>query len=552
MKTIQRMPRVLGAVTAVFLAAGCQSLDVANTNEPDAARALGDPAAIFAVAGGTLRTWFNVNFDMTTSGPLLTMADAYTGSWNDFQMRFYSSEPRSDEGGRGWQNDPTSPGRFAIEIPWYGFYSMLSSANDVLTAITKLNLVIQVGGVDQTSMTEAIGRLAQGAALSSLALTYDSAFIVDETTDLTTLTFSHRQAVRDAALAKLDQAIALAAADTFFETPAGWTNGTSYTNTQIAQIARTIAARTLAYYPRNAAENAAVDWARVASYASEGMSSGTPFDFVFTGDGCGNFCNEVVWWMQDIASMRVDTRVARLLDPGTQQSPWPEPDGNPQPNSPDRRLGDGSYRDAAFASVALTVPATANAGTDYAWSGDPIFRPERGQYHQSNIGHIRYDYAGFGDPAGSGGLRGTTPAITRYENDLLWAEGLIRSGGSLATAADRINNSRVGRGNLPPALGSESVDSLLAKLQYEQDVEILANAPVSYYNRRRIDGLQPLTPRQMPVPARELGVLQKELYSYGGVNPDMVSAATRGGPVVKNVHQIYRELFRWTPPSEKH
>jgi len=42
-----------------------------------------------------------------------------------------------------------------------------------------------------------------------------------------------------------------------------------------------------------------------------------------------------------------------------------------------------------------------------------------------------------------------------------------------------------------------------------------------FFNRRRINGLEPLTPRQMPVPAKELQVLRKALYTFGGTFPDM-------------------------------
>ncbi|MEW5917343.1 MAG: hypothetical protein AB1762_13100, partial [Gemmatimonadota bacterium] len=47
------------AIVAVIALGACKSLDVVNPNEPDAGRALSDPAALEALAGGTLRTWFN-------------------------------------------------------------------------------------------------------------------------------------------------------------------------------------------------------------------------------------------------------------------------------------------------------------------------------------------------------------------------------------------------------------------------------------------------------------------------------------------------------------
>jgi hypothetical protein len=275
----------------------------------------------------------------------------------------------------------------------------------------------------------------------------------------------------------------------------------------------------LAYYARNGTENAQTNWAKVATLAAGGISSSAPFNFEFTGDGGALFFDDVKAWSEDLTTERIDTRVAHMLDPVTQADPWPDPNGNPPPNSPDKRLGDGSYGTAANVAAWGTIPKTANAGTDFAWSGDAIFRPARGQYHQSNITHIRYDYASFSDPGGTGGGFGTVPVITATENDLLWAEGLIRSGGNLLTAGNLINNTRVTRGGLPPALPTDLAAGLLTKLQYEQDIELIGLGDPVYFNRRRIDGLQALTPRQMPVPAKELQVLGKPLYTFGGASP---------------------------------
>jgi len=452
------------------------------------------------------------------------MADSYTASWNNYYMRLYSASLISSDGPSCigclartyWRNDPADAERTAVEHFWYGYYSALSSANDVVTAVRKNNVVITDAAT--TKMVETVGVLMQGMTMGELSLNYDSAFVVDENSDLTSLKFSHRLAVRDTAVAKLEAAAALAAANAF-STPANWTNGTAYDNTQIARLARTYAARLLAYYPRNGTENGTANWARVATLASAGISTGGAFDFQFTGDGGTLFFDDLKDWSEDLTTERVHTRVAHMLDPVTQKDPWPNPTGNPQPNSPDKRLGDGSYGTAADVAGWGTIPKTANAGTDFAWSGFNIFRPARGMYHQSNITHIRYDYASFSDPAGTGGAFGRDPVITATENDLLWAEGLIRSGGSLTAAANLINNTRVGRGGLPPATAGDGVAGLLTKLQYEQDIELMGLGDAVFFNRRRIDGLEPLTPHQMPVPAKELQVLRKALYTYGGTYP---------------------------------
>jgi hypothetical protein len=140
-------------------------------------------------------------------------------------------------------------------------------------------------------------------------------------------------------------------------------------------------------------------------------------------------------------------------------------------------------------------------------------------YHQSNITHIRYDYASFSDPAGTGGGFGRDPVITATENDLLWAEALIRTGGNLVTASTLINNTRVTRGGLAAATPADLTAGLLTKLQYEQDIELMGLGDAVFFNRRRIDGLEALTPRHMPVPAKELQVLRKALYTFGGTFP---------------------------------
>ena len=235
---------------------------------------------------------------------------------------------------------------------------------------------------------------------------------------------------------KLQQAIALANANAF-NTPASWTNGVSYTNVQIAQIANTMAAMTLAYYPRDSTELAAVAWATVEGFASKGMSSGTPVDFMLVQDGYASWISELMYWFDGIDAGRLHTRVAHFLDPATQVDPWPL-SGNPQPNSPDKRLGDGTFGNAANVASFGTKVKPAKAGTDFAWSSQAILRPSRGSYHQSNIAQIRYDFSGVQDPQGTYGGYGPAPVRSWATlNDLLWAEALLRQGSANAAPAVR-------------------------------------------------------------------------------------------------------------------
>lgn len=516
---VSKLARFASALTMVAAMGCATNLDVANPNAPDTKRALSDPNALEAVGGGSLRTWVNTWSACEGNCPMDVQSQSYSASWNNFNMNFYAQiDQDGTRNTRGWQNDPAATGRTSVEGPWTGYYGAMSSASDVLRGLRVNNIVLDTP--EDTKRLETVTEFVQAASEMSIALMYDRGYIVDETVDVSTLTFASladRKTLRDAARARFDEVIALAAANTF-TTPTSWLNGFSLTNTQIGQLANTMAALLLAEWPRDAAENAAVDWAAVASYASKGMSSGTAFDFQFTGDGTTTWNPETYTWFNSMDTGRLHTRVAHLLDPATQADPWPA-GGNPQPNSPDKRLGDGSFGTAGMFTGFGNVPKTANAGTDFAWSSQAIFNAARGDYQQSNIAHIRYDKTGTQDPSGIYGGSGTVPIMSAAVNDLLWAEGLIRSGGSLATAATLINNTRVTRGGLPPAVAGDGVPGLLTKLQYEQDVELLGMGPIPQMNRRRLDALITGTPHEMPIPAKELGVFTQPLYSWGGKDP---------------------------------
>jgi hypothetical protein len=562
-----RISRRLG-LAALVMAAACNSLDIQNPNAPDAARALADPNTIESVAAGTMRTWFDAYTKYEAAGVLQTQAKSYSSSWNNGNMNFYSSIDNPNDPPaqwtrmstpRSWQNDPASSARTSVDAYWEGvpgsgvggMYTALSSANDALTAIRTNKLLIR--DTISTKRAETIAAFIQGAALMVIALEYDKGYMVDEKTNLATLQYSNRAVMRDSAVSKLQQAAALATANTFTTLP-DWAHGISYTNVQIAQIANTMAAMTLAYWPRDNTEIAKVDWAKVASLTSKGMSSGTPVDFNFIQDG-GNWYDEALTWFVEVDTGRLDTRIAHFLDPATQKDPWPNPNGNPQPKSADKRMGNGTFGSSDIISDAGNIPKDAGAGTDFMWSGIAIFRPARGQYHQSNITHIRYDQSGDQDPNAQYGGFGQATVISATQNDLLWAEALLRQGSANATqAAALIDKTRVGRGGLPSSATNAGVGadadgpcmstgikandgtpcSLWSMLIYEKEVELLGLGPAPFWEERRlpniigggfagdnspkrlIQGLLPGTPREMPVPYKELGVKGEALYTFGG------------------------------------
>lgn len=599
--TTNKFTRGLGAV-ALLAMFGCQSLDVGNPNEPDANDALSNPEAIAALTAGAFQTWFNAYTDLRGAGVQSVQARTYSSSWNNGNLNYHQGiydaggnrinpadttiDPLTwTRNGGAYDNNPSAAARTTIDAFWGGgldesaisrpgFYASLASANTALDAIRNNDLVITDAA--ETARIEAAAAFMQGASFMVLALTYDKAYIVDENStpgnsaEVAALQYSHRSVVRDTAVLKLVQAAQLAAAaaaaDPAAATDAGWTNGNSYSYGDLSKIAYTMAAMTLAYYPRDDAEVADVDWNAVVSYASQGMSSGgSQIDFHAVGDGYTAWISELMYWFDGIDSGRLHTRVAHFMDPATQVDPYRLGVGSPQPNSPDHRMGDGSFADADAQASFSTTPLTANGGTDMAWmEGGEVMRPDRGFYAQSNIGHVRYDASRNQDPNDVYGGYGEMPAITWYQNELIWAEGLLRrngAGDALAATA-HINSSRVGRGGLSssavfvanigtPADGPCMANNRLAKdggacslwsaLLYENEIELLGLGPAPFWNQRHlpnvaataweqigstiyngprfIQGLLPGTPREMPVPYKELGVKGEALYTWGGLGP---------------------------------
>jgi starch-binding outer membrane protein, SusD/RagB family len=179
------------------------------------------------------------------------MASHVTMSWGNFGARKYSSVPRVP-----FNNVSTDSDIDVVNTPWYGNYGALVSANLAMGQVAD-PAVFGPGKEADAAMVKAAAQFIQGATLSNVSLYFDRGFVVDETTDATGIDFSTREQIRDAALTKLDAAIASAGAAQF-TLPSTFLNHPGWTSAQLAQVANFVAARTLAYYPRTRADMGAV------------------------------------------------------------------------------------------------------------------------------------------------------------------------------------------------------------------------------------------------------------------------------------------------------
>ncbi|HEX6575745.1 MAG TPA: hypothetical protein VF042_12325, partial [Gemmatimonadaceae bacterium] len=437
MNLMNRVSALAGSAMIVALAGACNpDLNVTNPNAPDVSRAITSGADVRQLIGSSYNTWFlGMQGCLNQCEPYTgiatgVMADNMTMAFGNYGARFNGQEPRLAFN----NSSANADGRVASES-WDGMYSALGAANDGLSAIGRgVRVAKSPSDEDETEAFKSFAYLVQGNTMGYIGLVFDRGFVVTEETDPTTNQLQPYAAVSAAALASYDKAIALATGkDWVIE--ADFTGGVEMTADRVARTANTMAARQLAYTPRNATETAAVDWARVLSYADKGISTGSaPFTLQINGDGGNLWYDMTKGYVERAGSWaRLDQRVVQLADP-SQPVVYTSTTPPPFPTIADLRFAHG------------TPDANGDikqAGADFWFVQTIPFDPARGTYFFSQWAPVRYFSHSWSSPAP---FTGTVPYVLAAENDLLIAEALVRTGGDKARAASLINKTRGGRG----------------------------------------------------------------------------------------------------------
>lgn len=536
MKFSYRFATLAGSAAVLAFVGACNpDLNVTNPNAPDVARAISTPSDVRSLIGSSYNSVYlgmqgcyggscSPNPGVATG----VMGDVMTMAFGNFGARFNGQEPRL-----AYNNSSAASDGTVASDPYDAMYGALGAANDGLKAI-KRGIAVKASNSapDETPQFQALAWLVQGMALGFESQVFDKGFVVTEDTE-GTATLVDYKAVRDAALASYDKAIAASAGKTW-EIPGEFTTASlKLTATNLNKMANTMAARTLAYNARNATENAATNWAKVLTYANAGISStagGAAFDLQMTGDG-GNTWFDLTKGYGELESwVRVDQRIIQEADPS-------QPLEYTSTTPPDRAVP----ADLRFARGTPDANGDIRqAGADFWYIKNIPFAVARGVYFFSQWSHARYIEHSYEVDAP---FLTTVPYVLRAENDLLIAEALVRTGGDLTRAATLINNTRVNRGGLPPVTAGTSKNELLGAIFYERDVELFdTGASQGWFDRRRIDqtvtynglaigniwaakggsNLQKGTPRHLPLPAKELETLGLTVYTYGGNTPNPI------------------------------
>lgn len=439
---------VIATAASVITLAGCTDnpLAVKNTQQPDVPRVLSTPRGAEAVVGKMFQQMWNSQQGNTGVGvqTMVMSFESHSGLAN-FGLGSRANIPRQTVG--------NSLGNSEQDVILNDFDKLTrnsrSSANAIaaLTAFVKANN--STGSVSRDARAISFGYFNLGYGLANTALLYDSAAIItplvpsDEVPPLST-----SSAVMTVALAMLDSAIAISnspaatASSDGWPLPAEWVSGNAdLTIARYQQIIHSYKARFRAGLARTPAERAALDWNAVVADAAAGITK----DFIVNADAAVGWSG--AWRNQlavDATWSQMTPMILGMADTTGAYATWlAQPLNNRTPfllRTPDKRFPSGDTR--AAQNTSSGTPS--KAGTP---SGSILYfyaRLAGDDKPAASWGTWFYDNQRFWGVRAAGG-NGPIVAFSKAENDLLRAEGLMRTGHT-DQAVPLINLTRVRAG----------------------------------------------------------------------------------------------------------
>ncbi len=472
---------------------GCKKdvLNVPNQNDPDFAKVLSNGNDVQTLAAGLFNSIYYGEHSYSGVEMMLAVAaDNVSCSWGNAGMRDMSWEPRD----HGWNNTPAYGNAAWTKYTFDKMYAAINTASNIMKALA--------GGVkvDNDAQVKAMAKFAQGVAYGNLALIYDRAFLVDETQTVEGKLESavdYKQ-IATAAIGYLNDAITFCSSS--FTIPANWLGtAADLSNNDLKALCNTMAARILAYLPRNKTDLAAVNWAQVKTYADAGITS----DFSVIGDSYTNWYDEAGdyltfngWGVTDMYTVHMMATDQPAHWDDSPSFPYPPP----ATNIVDQRLN-----------------------TDFEYVSANWFQSARGYYHFSSYRNGRYDALYVNDV-------GAKPEVMKAENDMLRAEARAYTG-DLAGAAAIINSgTRTTRGNMTNV--AADLAAIVDAIHHERFVEMYTTGVgLQFFEMRKLNLLQKGTPLHLPLPAGTLQTLNapQPFYTFGYlINADGIGTSNAG------------------------
>ena len=542
-----RFFQFVAVATLIGVTVGCEdSLGVQNTNNPDRDRTLATALDVQSVGAS--------QFQQIISGTLGNIARVQTGLLtaafeNASGLANNGLGPRS-----GIPRQPIDNGRGnAYQTENFNDFRILTIA-----ARTSADVLVRAKAPDFTLGTTegdinrliAFAYFVNGVAIGTVSLVYDSAGVPRETdapTDIVPL--EGYQAVNAAALQALDSALAYATKAGTTDLPTNWLTGPQGATVPAATFARVIRsykARLRAGVARNPTERAAVNWAAVIADATNGITS----DLVVRMDPTAGWDYQ---WLaatlhfRDANWHQMPYYIIGMADVSGAFDAWlATPRDSRVPFliiTPDLRFPQGATR------------AAQNAVGQGAPTGRRYFRNRDPGLDQAAVGWANSQYDHYRWFAFSQANRvGNFPIFTKAENDMLAAEGYLRTG-NVAAAATLIDLTRTASG-LPalsgvvtavtdpvpggancvprvpvgPAFTTTACGSVFEAMKWEKRMETAYTTYGAwFFDSRGWGDLPEGTPVQWPVPNQELDARLLPIYSLGGVGqPSGAGPSTYG------------------------
>ena len=513
--------------------------------------------------------WFNLSVygeEVTTSTNSVNTHNRGTAQAN--QIWEIVKEPRVQ-----FDNSLTSSS-FMARDPWSNFYEANAAATEMTRLIKENNLVIRdpATGIDNTQRVLTFAKWLQGMAHIHLGMLFDSAAVITERDDLSKipdLPFRPYREVTDSGIKWLQEAITMTKTTSFIF-PLNddlWIYNTAVSNDELAAIAHSYIARAMVYSARTPTERNSVDWARVIQHLDSGVTApfgplGVPNPLITMGyralmssqprntaaicnaNGASNGTNFCTLSTSGSTSnyagaVRVDLRLLGPADTsGGYQSWLTAVSGSGFQNTPAFEV---KTPDKRIQASTETTPRNKPVFFKYTDLPplDAIMPPERGTYYWSNYwsssralnNHEQFPVNGGGRTRRVDLALIQDAMLLPVEMDLLRAEGEIRLGRA-ANAVPLINKSRIPNGELPavtaagvpvanncvPKRWDGTCGDLMDALMYEKRIETYGTA-ISFFDLRGWGCLLEGTPLHLAPPGRQLDLLNKPVYSYGGSGP---------------------------------
>lgn len=443
-----------GVLTVATLVSGCRDnpLAVENKNDPNVSNAFSTPGNVETVGSKLFQQMYNGQYgssdDLWTQ--TITMSFESSSQLGNFGMGTRGAIPRSPiDNSIG---NTVAGGNFRD----FDFLSRNArSAANTIAAIDRFSAQgSPVGGSAALSARDkSFAYFTLGFATGNLALFYDSAAVVSPTDSGTTLPPLSGSAVMiAAAMADLDSALALSsnsAVASGWPIPAGWMAASSdITLSRWQQIIRSYRARFRAGYPRTPVARAAVDWTAVIADATNGITS----DIVVNTDATTSGWDASPQTQLAVSSgwSQMTPFVLGMADSSRAYDAWL---GTPVLSrtpfllvTADKRFPSGNTRAAQIANTGSGRAGTP-AGTFLYFRAHPT-----GEDTPADPwGTWWYDNWRFWSIRAAG-TKGPFVIFAVAENDMLAAEGYIRTG-NVAAAAKLIDKTRVSHGSLPALTG---------------------------------------------------------------------------------------------------